>query len=43
MTDLTRLTIAEAREKLSAGEIKAVELTDAYLSAIEAANPAINA
>ncbi|UPA25684.1 Asp-tRNA(Asn)/Glu-tRNA(Gln) amidotransferase subunit GatA [Shinella oryzae] len=43
MTDLTRLTIAEAREKLSAREIKAVELTDAYLSAIEAANPAINA
>jgi len=43
MTDLTRLTIAEAREKLSAKEIKAVELTDAYLSAIEAANPAINA
>jgi len=43
MTDLTRLTIAEAREKLSAKEIKAAELTDAYLSAIEAANPAINA
>ncbi len=43
MTDLTRLTIAEAREKLAAREIKAVELTDAYLSAIEAANPAINA
>jgi len=43
MTDLTRLTIAEAREKLSSKEIKAVELTDAYLAAIEAANPAINA
>ena len=37
MTDLTRLTIAEAREKLSSKEIKAVELTDAYLAAIEAA------
>jgi len=43
MTDLTRLTIAEAREKLSAGEIKAVELTDAYLGAIEAANGTLNA
>ena len=43
MTELTRLTIAEARAKLSAKEISAVELTDAYLSAIEAANPAINA
>ena len=43
MTDLTRLTIAEAREKLGAKEIKAVELTDAYLSAIDAANGALNA
>ena len=43
MTDLTRLTIAEAREKLGAKEITAVELTDAYLGAIEAANPTINA
>ena len=43
MTDLTRLTIAEAREKLGAKEITAVELTEAYLGAIEAANPAINA
>jgi aspartyl-tRNA(Asn)/glutamyl-tRNA(Gln) amidotransferase subunit A len=43
MTDLTRLTIAEAREKLVAREIKAVELTDAYLSAIDAANPTFNA
>ena len=43
MTDLTRLTIAEAREKLGAKEITAVELTEAYLSAIEAANGALNA
>ncbi len=43
MTDLTRLTIAEAREKLSAREITAAELTDAYLAAIEAANGALNA
>jgi aspartyl-tRNA(Asn)/glutamyl-tRNA(Gln) amidotransferase subunit A len=43
MTDLTRLTIAEAREKLAAKDITAVELTDAYLGAIEAANGALNA
>ncbi len=38
MTDLTKLTIAEAREKLQAKEFSAVELTDAYLAAIDAAN-----
>lgn len=43
MSELTSLTIAEARAKLAAKEIKAVELTDAYLSAIEAANGALNA
>lgn len=43
MTDLTTLTIAEAREKLRAKEITAVELTDAYISAIDAANGALNA
>ncbi|MDH6269017.1 aspartyl-tRNA(Asn)/glutamyl-tRNA(Gln) amidotransferase subunit A [Rhizobium sp. SG_E_25_P2] len=43
MSELTRLTIAEARGKLAAKDISAVELTDAYISAIEAANPAINA
>ncbi|OQM73212.1 Asp-tRNA(Asn)/Glu-tRNA(Gln) amidotransferase subunit GatA [Manganibacter manganicus] len=43
MTDLTRLTIAQAREKLRAKEITAVELTDSYLAAIDAANPALNA
>jgi aspartyl-tRNA(Asn)/glutamyl-tRNA(Gln) amidotransferase subunit A len=43
MTDLTSLTIAEARAKLSAKEITAVELTDAYLHAIDAVNPVINA
>ncbi|WP_018687694.1 Asp-tRNA(Asn)/Glu-tRNA(Gln) amidotransferase subunit GatA [Ahrensia kielensis] len=43
MTDLTALTIAEAREKLRAKEITAVELTDAYISAIDAANGALNA
>ncbi|MET3792677.1 Asp-tRNA(Asn)/Glu-tRNA(Gln) amidotransferase subunit GatA [Aquamicrobium terrae] len=43
MTDLTRLTISQAREKLRGKEISAVELTDAYLAAIDAANPALNA
>ncbi len=43
MTDLTKLTIAEARDALKQREVKATELTDAYLKAIEASNPAINA
>ncbi|MGI9400524.1 MAG: amidase family protein, partial [Rhizobiaceae bacterium] len=43
MSDLTQLTIAQAREKLDAREISAVELTDAYLSAIDAANEKLNA
>jgi aspartyl-tRNA(Asn)/glutamyl-tRNA(Gln) amidotransferase subunit A len=43
MTELTSLTIAQARAKLTAKEISAAELTDAYLSAIEAVNPVINA
>jgi len=43
MSDLTRLTISEARTKLRAREIKATELTDAYLGAIDAANGALNA
>jgi len=43
MTELTRLTIAEARSKLAAKHIKASELTDAYLAAIDAANEALNA
>ena len=43
MTDLTRLTISQAREKLRAREISAIELTDAYLAAIDAANDTFNA
>ncbi|MFZ1680533.1 MAG: amidase, partial [Rhizobiaceae bacterium] len=43
MTDLTRLTIAEARAALAAGTFTSVELTGAYLGAIEAANGALNA
>ncbi|MEX3009289.1 Asp-tRNA(Asn)/Glu-tRNA(Gln) amidotransferase subunit GatA [Hoeflea sp. TYP-13] len=43
MSDLTRLTIAEAREKLRNKDITSTELTGAYLTAIEAANPSLNA
>jgi aspartyl-tRNA(Asn)/glutamyl-tRNA(Gln) amidotransferase subunit A len=43
MTELTHLTIAEAREKLRGKEITASELTDAYVQAIEQANPTFNA
>ncbi|MEZ5791629.1 MAG: amidase family protein [Nitratireductor sp.] len=42
-TSLTSLTIAEAREKLMAREFTALELTDAYLTAIDAANAQFNA
>jgi aspartyl-tRNA(Asn)/glutamyl-tRNA(Gln) amidotransferase subunit A len=37
MTNLTSLTIAEASAKLKARDISAVELTDAYIAAIEKA------
>ncbi|WP_062202711.1 Asp-tRNA(Asn)/Glu-tRNA(Gln) amidotransferase subunit GatA [Aureimonas sp. AU12] len=43
MTELTALTIAEARDGLKAKTFTASELTGAYLSAIEAANGALNA
>ena len=43
MTNLTSLTIAQAREKLVSKEITSVELTDAYLAAIETANKSLNA
>ena len=42
MTDLTALTIAEIREGLAARHFSAVELTEAYLKAIEKAR-ALNA
>ena len=43
MSELINLTIAEAREKLGAGEITSVELTDAYLEAISSSNETLNA
>ncbi len=38
MTDLTKLTIADARKGLAAGEFTAVELTQAHVNAAEAAS-----
>ena len=42
MSDLTRFTIAEVRDKLASGAFTATELTEAYLAAMEAAR-ALNA
>ena len=43
MTDLTKLTLAEARDGLRAKTFTATELTGAFLAAIERANPHLNA
>ena len=43
MTELTDLTLAEARDRLRAKSVSARELTEAHLVAIEAANAALNA
>ncbi len=43
MSDLTHLTLAEARDGLKRKDFKARELADAYLAAIEAANSSLNA
>lgn len=43
MTDLTRLTLAGALAKLETKEISSRELTQAFVDALAAANPAINA
>jgi len=43
MSDLTSLSLAEARDLLRGKEITARELTEAHLGAIEAANAALNA
>ncbi|WP_336279254.1 Asp-tRNA(Asn)/Glu-tRNA(Gln) amidotransferase subunit GatA [Bartonella sp. CB175] len=43
MTDLTTLTIAQARDSLTKKDFKATELTEAYLKAIDLANPTLNA
>jgi len=43
MTDPTKLTVAGAREALARKELSAVELTQAFLDAIEAGNAPLNA
>lgn len=43
LTDLTRLSIAEARKGLTEKTFTATELTEAYVSAIDAGNAALNA
>ena len=43
MTDLTDLTIADIRKGLARRDFSALELTEAYLAAIEAANRFLNA
>ena len=43
MTDLTKLTLSEARDGLKNKTFKATELADAFIGAIEKANAAINA
>jgi aspartyl-tRNA(Asn)/glutamyl-tRNA(Gln) amidotransferase subunit A len=43
LTDLTKLTLAAARKGLTDKSFSATELTNAYLGAIEAANPKLNA
>ena len=43
MTDLTRLTLAEARAGLQKRQFSATELTRAFIAAIEAGNEALNA
>ena len=42
MSELNKLTIAEARDKLRSGDVSAAELTEACLTATEAAG-ALNA
>jgi aspartyl-tRNA(Asn)/glutamyl-tRNA(Gln) amidotransferase subunit A len=43
VTDLTKLSLATARQGLKAKDFSAAELTDAYLGAIARANPSLNA
>jgi aspartyl-tRNA(Asn)/glutamyl-tRNA(Gln) amidotransferase subunit A len=43
LTDLTKLTLAEARDGLAAKKFSATELTRAFLDAIDKANPHLNA
>ena len=39
MSELTRFTIAEARDALGRGEVSSRELTEAHIAAVEALRP----
>ncbi|MCX8503478.1 MAG: Asp-tRNA(Asn)/Glu-tRNA(Gln) amidotransferase subunit GatA, partial [Beijerinckiaceae bacterium] len=39
MTELTHMTLADARDALKAKKISSVELTQAHIAAVEAARP----
>jgi aspartyl-tRNA(Asn)/glutamyl-tRNA(Gln) amidotransferase subunit A len=43
MSDLTKLTLKAAVDGLKAKEFSSAEITQAFLTAIEAANPTLNA
>jgi aspartyl-tRNA(Asn)/glutamyl-tRNA(Gln) amidotransferase subunit A len=43
MTDLTNLTLAEARDRLAKKDVSSAELTEAFIGAIETANAHLNA
>ena len=43
MTDLTKLSLTAIRDGLKAKDFTSLEVTDAYLGAIESANPKLNA
>ena len=43
MTDLTKLSLADARKGLADKSFTSIELTNAYLGAIKAANSSLNA
>jgi aspartyl-tRNA(Asn)/glutamyl-tRNA(Gln) amidotransferase subunit A len=43
LTDLTKLSLADARKGLKEKSFTALELTEAYVGAIDAANPKLNA
>jgi len=43
LSELTKLTLAAARDGLKAKSFSSIELTEAYLGAIEQANPKLNA
>ena len=43
MTDLTKMTLSDALDGLEAKTFSSVEITEAFISAIEGANSSLNA